>query len=262
MAKIAIQTSSGLKATEGLSLGVSSVQNNGATAATAPVLLTLQSDGTLNAEGLAKAICAIATSFTEVEGRYIVNAVEQALVEIVTNCQYPTNVQLGFATFLWEVAGSLEAADAPANPLTNVPFMTGLVPERYRKVFASYDTYVPTTDLPCILKRIRDKATNTATIHGTNTFYLEGRGLTYGGTGEKVELWNSRGGKVCDVTVSKHDSMILFECAIPANPSEEIEVGQYYWIKITTLAGGGSAGGTLYTSDLKVEFAEGVTPEA
>ena len=113
-----------------------------------------------------------------------------------------------------------------------------VVPEAWRKVYANIALYVPTSACPADLKRARDVATGEALLHVGEPFSLQGIGMTYGATDEKLELYK-RGANgdelVTGVTVSDHSSKINFTCTIPA-PLLIEEDGEYF-LRLTTKAG-------------------------
>ena len=230
---------------EGGAVEVTPYANASPTAEKAPVLLTIESRGSVNAEAFAARLLGPCPDGTLAQARLALNALGEVLCDVVENDD-PCDVDLGFVSLVLEISGSVPEADAQTTD-DNKAYWTGLVPERYRRQFANFDAKIDAGSAPAKLTRVRDKATNRPLVDGANPFYLEGRGMTFGGEGEKLELLHGKTGeKICDVAVSDHASRIAWTCALPsAAPAAKKHV-----LRLTTLGGGES---TLWPLDLGVE---------
>jgi len=227
----------------------------GKTGAAAPVLIAVESEGTVDVEAFAAALPAKGGQGTASQARLVVNAVAAVLSDLVAEYGAITvATPLGLVeTF---VSGSLEYATDAVDPAVNVPFL-GIVPGAdVMKTFAQIETYVPTASCPAALKRIRDVATEAHEIHGTNPWYAQGYGMTTGGTGETVKLLNPlTRAEVCTVAVDAlTKSQSQFKCTLPGTAT--IPAG-YYILQIMTLAGGQT---TLWPLELRVYLAVGIAP--
>jgi len=229
--------------------------NTGKTGTAAPVLIAVESDGTVGVEAFAEALPNKGGQGTAAQARLVINAMAEVLTDLVTEFGAVTvNTPLGRVdTF---VAGSLEYATDPVDPTVNVPFL-GIVPGAdVMKAFAKIETYVPTAACPASLKRIRDVATGDNTIHGVQPFYAQGYGMTYGGTGETVKLLNAlTRAEVCTLSVdSATKSQAQLKCTVPSTAN--VPVGAYI-LQVMTLAGGTE---TLWPLEIKVNVSQAVVP--
>lgn len=183
---------------------------------------------------------------TQAQARLTLNGMADVLSDLVDRYGAVT-VQTPFGTIQTFVAGSVEDPMQVPDPDLNYAFLGVIVPEAYRRLFASIETYVPTNACPAALKRIRDKATGAAKIVGTDPFYLEGRGLTYGSDGEKLELLDpATSAKVADVAVETEGrSLVQLVCRLTA----PVSAGRYT-LRLMTRAGQGAV---LWPLDLGVD---------
>jgi len=260
MNKIPLSVSSTLKNISGMSpMAVTPYANlTGKTGEAAPVLIAVESAGTVDAAAFAAALPAKGGQGTASQARLVVNALAQVLSDLVAEYGAIT-VSTPFGRVDTFVAGSLEYATDPADPEVNVPFL-GIVPGAdVMKAFAQIEAYVPTAACPASLKRIRDVETGAGVIRGTKAFYAQGYGMTYGSTGETVKLLNAlTRAEVCTVAVdATTKSKAQLKCTLPGTTA--IPAGVYI-LQVKTLAGGGAMGGTLWPLELKVNLAEAVVP--
>jgi len=227
----------------------------GKTGTAAPVLIAVESEGTVDVEAFAAALPAKGGQGTAAQARLVVNALAELLGELVDEYGAIT-VMTPLGRIDTFVAGSLEYATDPVDPAVNVPFL-GVVPGAdVMKAFSQIETYVPTAACPASLKRIRDVATEAHAIRGTNPWYAQGYGMTTGGTGETVKLLNPlTRATVCTVAVdAATKSEAQFKCTLPN--TSPIPVGKYL-LQIMTLAGGET---TLWPLELPVNLVEAITP--
>ena len=228
----------------------------GVTTEKAPVLIAVRSTATVTAEEFAARMVKTGGQGTEAQARLALNAVAAVLGDLVEEYGAIT-VNTPFGTVQTFIAGTLENAQDTPDPETNRAFLGVVVPEAYRRQFAQMSAYVPTDACPVALKRVRDKATNAKCIRWTDPFYLEGRGMTFGGEGETLELLDmATRDKVCDIAVdAESKSPVQFQCTL--SPQTAIEAGEYL-VRLTTLAGGES---TLWPVELKVTVEAGEAPD-
>ena len=225
----------------------------GVTTEKAPVLIAVRSTATVTAEEFATRMVKAGGQGTEAQARLALNAVAAVLGELVAEYGAIT-VNTPFGTIQTFIAGTLENAQDTPDPETNRAFLGVVVPEVYRRQFAQMTAYVPTDACPAALKRVRDKATNAKGICGTSPFYLEGRGMTIGGEGEKLELLDPlTRDKICDIAVdAESKSQVQVLCSLAGGAA--VPVGDYL-LRLTTLAGSET---TLWPVDLKVEVVEAI----
>ena len=226
----------------------------GVTTEKAPVLIAVRSRRTVGAEEFAERMRAVGGQGTSAQARLALNAVAAVTGELVE--EYGAiSVQTPFGTIQTFIAGTLEnATDAP-DPEANVAFLGVVVPEVYRRKFAQMAAYVPSDACAALLKRVRDVATSAGCICGAAPFYLEGRGMTIGGAGEKLELLDAvTREKLCDISVdAATKSEVQFVCELPEGLN--LASGSYL-VCLTTLAGGESR---LWPVELRVGYVA-VTP--
>ena len=241
----------------GSPLRVNPFANAGITAADAPVLLSLGSNGTVGADAFAARMVKAVGQGTKAEARLFINSLAAVMGDLVDEYGAIT-VNTPFGTVQTFIAGTLANPQDQPDPAVNYPFLGVVIPEAYRRLFAKIETYVPTDACPVSLKRVRDKATDRRGIRGTNPFYLEGGGMTVGGEGETLELLDPvTRDKLCDISVDpEKKSKAQFLCQLAAQTA--IEAGTYL-VRLTTLAGG-EPGGPLWPVELKVELLEAVVP--
>jgi len=227
----------------------------GKTGSAAPVLIAVESAGTVDAETFAAALPIKGGQGTTAQARLIVNAFASVLSDLVAEYGAITvNTPCGRVdTF---VSGSLEYATDAVDPDVNQAFL-GIVPSAdVMREFAKIESYVPTAACPASLKRVRDVETGKSVIRGTNPFYAQGIGLTYGGTGESVKLLNPlTRAVICTVAVDAlTKSEAQLKCTLPNTAA--IPAGTYI-LQVNTLGGSVS---TIWPLELKVELAEPVVP--
>jgi len=235
-------------------ISINPFANAGVTAADAPVLLSLEADYVLDAEKFASRMVEAGGQGSEAQARLALNATESVIEDLV-DAYGAVTVQTPFGTIETFVAGTLEHAQDQPDPATNYAFLGIVVPEAYRKLFASIETFVPAEAIPVTLKRVRDVATGANAIYGTNAFHLKGRGMNYGDPGTKLELQDhATRVKICDVTVdATTKSPIDLKCTLPSTSA--VDAGTY-WLALTA-----KVGGTLWPAELKVNVAEAVVPQ-
>ena len=229
------------------------VNATGITTEAAPLLLSVKSVRTVDADEFATRMITIGGQGTQAQARLALNAVAMTIEDLVREFGAIT-VVTPFGTVETFIAGTLENPQDQPDREKNFAFLSVIVPEAYRRKFAEMEAYVPTEAYPVALKRVRDKATNAKGIRGTEPFYLEGRGMTIGGAGETLELLDAvTRDKLCDISVdAESKSTVQFLCTL--SPQTAIEKGDYL-VRLTTLAGGEA---TLWPVELKVELVEAV----
>ena len=227
------------------------------TAEKAPVLVAVQSAKHIDADAFANQLCAEGGQGTPAQARLLVNALASVFGTLVETYGAIT-VNTPFGTVQTFITGTLENPQDQPDPATNYPFLAVVVPEVYRKLFASFETYVPAEACPVTLRRVRDKATDRPGICGTQPFYLEGSGMTFGGDGEKLELLDPvTKVPVASATVDLGSATkIQFACTLAGTAA--VAKGKYV-LRLTTLAGGES---TLWPADLEVELLEAIPEPA
>jgi len=227
--------------------------NAGVTAEDAPVLFSLEADYVLNAESFASRMVKSGGQGTAAQARLALNGTE-AVIEDLVDAYGAVSVQTPLGTIETFVAGTVEHAQAQPDPTTNYAFLGIVVPEAYRKLFASIETTIPSEVIRVSLKRVRDKATAKQAIFGTGAFYLKGRNMNYGETGTKLELQNYvTRVKVCDVAVdATTKSLSSLVWTLPATTA--VPTGTY-WLELTA-----KVGDKTCPVGLKVEVAEAVVP--
>ena len=232
-------------------LTVSPYANAGVTAEQAPVLLSVVSKRTMEAEEFASRMLTVGGQGTLAQARLVVNGIAGVMMDLVEEYGAIT-VQTPFGTVQTFVSGSVDSATAQPDPETNRAFLGVVVPETFRRQFAQFEPYVPADACPAALKRVRDKATNAKGIRGVSPFYLEGRGMTFGGEGETLDLLDPvTRDVICAVSVDAElRGETQFLCTL--SPQTAIEAGEYL-VRLTTLAGGET---TLWPVELKVELLE------
>jgi len=210
--------------------------NQGITAESAPVLLSLEANETVDAENFAARMVKSGGHGTLAQARLFVNA-GLSVVEDLVDEYGAVTVQTPMGTIETFISGTIENPQDQPDPVKNYAFLALVVPEPYRKLFAQIETYVPTSACPAAVKRVRDKQTNQKGICGATPFYLEGRGMTFGSPGETLELLTPLTfAKVADVAVdAASKSEIQFLCTLPS--STAVAAGSYV-LRLTTLAGG------------------------
>jgi len=235
-------------------IGITPFANQGITSEEAPVLLTLASEKTIGIEEFSVKMVKTGGQGTQAQARLFLNGT-LAVIEDLVDEYGAITVQTPMGTIETFIAGTVENPQDQPDPAKNYAFLAVVVPETYRKLFAKIETYVPTGVCPATLKRVRDKATNAKGICGVKPFYLEGRGMTIGAAGEKLELLSPLTFvKVADAAVdAASKSLIQFLCTLSA--SATVAAGPYV-LRLTTLAGGEVA----WPIDLEVNLLEAVEP--
>ena len=257
MKKLPLTVSSKLTNLEatGAAMQLTAYANATPTAEKAPVLVAVQSDSHVDADKFASLLVAEGGQGTQAQARLMVNSLASVFSALVDKYGAIT-VNTPFGTVQTFIAGTVENAQDQPDPETNYPFLAVVVPEVYRKLFAQYETYIPSEACPVTLRRVRDKATNRSGICGTQPFYLEGSGMTFGGAGEKLELLDEQTGEL--VTTATVDtataSMVQLVCSLSSDAA--VPVGRHK-LRLTTLAGGDT---TLWPVDIAVEVIEPVVP--
>jgi len=209
-----------------MALSVGQHVNTGATAESAPVLMSVVADNIVTADQFAALVANGSSDLTAPFVARILNAVNETVQDIIDTSTVAPNIDLGWGKFLFEIAGSV--ATATGTPTAaNYCYFSGSVATKYQRAFALKDAYVDTSANPCDLKRIRDAATSALnTINGTAKFYADGRGFTWGTADDKAELYSALGVKVCDLTLNTSDSYAnCLSLTIPASAS--VPVGAY-----------------------------------
>ena len=238
-----------------LSVELNPFANEGITAETAPVLLSLESSDVVNAEQFAAMMPVVGGQGTEAQARLVVNSIAEVIRDLVEEHGAIT-VNTPFGTVRTFIAGTVENPTDQPDPEKNYAYLGVVVPEVYRRQFANIETYIPAAACPAALKRVRDRATGDNTIHGTAPFYIGGRGMTIGGEGETLELLSGDTyEKIVDIAVDESKSNVSLVCHLP--DSVAVAAGNYI-LRMTTLAGGDAG---LWPLDLKVTVSEPITPE-
>ena len=226
----------------------------GKTGDAAPVLIAVEANGTVDVESFAAAMPSHGGQGTAAQARLIVNAIAQTLSELVD--EYGAiSVSTPFGRVETFVSGSLEYATDAVDPDKNKAYL-GIVPGAdVMKAFAAMEAFVPTSACPASLKRIRDVETADHVIHGTDAFYAQGYGMTYGEEGEKVELLKPDTREVA-ATLNVDEatkSEAQLKCTIPADA--ELDAGNYI-LRVITLAGTEK----LWPLELRVTLADAIEP--
>ncbi|MCQ2367573.1 MAG: hypothetical protein MJ109_00965 [Kiritimatiellae bacterium] len=207
----------------------------------APVLLRIPYSGTLDGKAFAKMIADESEIGLEEAALYL-NVFGEVVGSLAKSA-----VQFHFGVGLAElsISGSLAAGDEPAESGRHVLQYTVLPTDEVKKTFAAIECRIDSDACPVELKRVRDVDSGDAAIVGTKEFHTKGKGMTFGGLGEKLELYTEDGArKLRDVAVTKHDSQIEAECHL----ENQLPTGKYF-LQLTTLAGGEK---TLYPVGINV----------
>ena len=257
MKKLPLTVSSKLTNLEvaGAAMQLTAYANATQTAEKAPVLVAVQSDSHVDADKFASLLLDEGGQGTQAQARLMVNSLASVFAALVEKYGAIT-VNTPFGTVQTFIAGTVENAQDQPDPETNYPFLAVVVPEVYRKLFSQFETYVPSEACPVTLRRVRDKATNRSGICGTEPFYLEGSGMTFGGAGEKLELLDEKTGELVTTATADTESASKVQLVCSLASGAAVPVGRYK-LRLTTLAGGDT---TLWPVDLKVEILEAVTP--
>ena len=232
---------------------VTPTENEGATSVKAPYLITIESEGTVSAEEFAVRMVNAGGQGTEAQARLAINALSEVLADLVEEYEAFTAVT-PFGTIETYINGSISYATEEAHA-NNYAYLGLVLPEVIRNQIAAIETYVPTSSRPVTAKRIRDKETGDAAIYGYGEFYLEGKGMTYGGEGEKLEFGTMADEvltKVCDIDVLDHSNTGLFRCKLKSCTAAK---GKYY-VMLTCAAGTDK----LWSTGSKVELKEACAP--
>ena len=257
--KIPLSVSSNLSfiqsATAGLNGSTGSISagthvNNGATGSSAPILIDVEADRTIDADTFALAMIDKGGQGTDAQARLVINAMYDVLNDLIEEYGAIT-VNTPFGRIETYIEGSLENATDSVGE-DNVAALTIIPDAAIMRVFAKMEAYVPASACPGVLRRIKDVATGKAgEIHGNGAFYAQGDKLTYGADGEKVELYSEDGAtKKCDVAV---DAATKSEAQLKCSLSQGAvtELGKYI-LRVTTKAGTDN----LWPLDLKVNVTE------
>jgi len=234
-------------------LGVGTHTNTGTTAAQAPVLMSVQADEVITADQFAQLVANGTPDLSNAFVARVLNALNEAVGDIVDEASAAPNIDFGWAKFLFEIAGSLDTATGTPG-VGNYCYFSGSVIPKYQRQFALLNARTDTAASPCDLKMIRDKATSEKNvIYGTAEFYADGRGLAHEGTGCKQELYKLDGTKMCDLTLDAQKSYLnSLSLKIPA--SATVPVGSYVVRLDCVIAG------TTYRLEKKVEVVTAVVP--
>ena len=257
--KIPLSVSSTLNIPDPVSipvLGATPYANEGRSGEAAPILLAIESADTVGADAFAARLPVRGGQGTSAQARLAVNAIAEVLLDLVG--EYGgISVATPFGAVTTYISGSLENGTDAIDPETNKAYLGVEVPDEYRRLFASFEAFVPAGAAPVALKRVRDKATGVAKILGTGRdFYLEGTGMTVGGEGEKCELHSLSGERVCAIeTDAATQNRCNIVCRVPAGTA--LATGDY---KLALATSGGSD--RLWPVQLKVraEIAEPAGP--
>ena len=238
-----------------LRLGINPYANAGITAEKAPVLLSVASAGTVDADAFAVRMRTLGGRGTRPQARLALNGIAAVFRELVEKYGAIT-VNTPFGTVQTFIAGTVDDPHAAPDPAKNFPFLGVVVPEEFRDQFAAFEAYIPADACPASLKRVRDEATEAKGIRGTDPFYLEGLNMTFGGEGETLELLDATTrDKLCDVSVdAESKSPVQFLCTLA--PQTALAAGPYL-LRLMTRAGG-EPGAALWPVELKVELLEAV----
>ena len=237
MAKSKLPVAVGSNVTYGLgsmsSLSVGTTENKTATAAEAPLFVLNEIEDTVSAAKLAEKMIVKYPNGSVVEAGLFINGFAEVLADYFADEEAYT-IQTPMGTVETSVAGSVEEPDAGYLTDENYPQLSLVAPVAWRKEAAKIEAYLPDSEKPCKITRVRDCESKSAELTVDESFYLEGVNLTYGGTGEKLELLEN-GTKIADVTVTSHSSKINFTCQIPSGTA--IDEEKTHVLKLTTSAG-------------------------
>ena len=214
--------------------------NAGATAEAANYLFSFETERSVGAAELAVKTQQEANRGTVTEAEFALSSLKGLLVDLCNEYGAVT-IQTPFGTFVTRCAGSVD--NAFSLPAEGSVYLDFVFSDAQRREFAKIEARVPVAG-EAARKIVR---VTTHNPHGKGErekvllvgqpFHLEGLNITYGGAGERLELWDlARTAKVCDVTVNTHAVGSLWFCTMP---DMAITPGRYKLV-LNTLAGGDS----------------------
>ena len=211
--------------------------NAGATADAARYLFSFETERSVNAAELAVLSQKEANRGTVTEAELALNAFKGVLLDLCE--QYgAVTISTPFGTFETRCEGSADNAfTLPAEGSVHLDFVFS---DAQRREFAKIDARVPVAGETARIVRVTThyegggKSREKVLAVG-QPFHLEGVGITYGGEGETLALWDAAlAAKVCDVAVNTHAVGSLWFCAMP---DIAITPGRYKLV-LNTFAGG------------------------
>ena len=250
---LSVSSSLAAKDLSSVSITASTFANNGATGSAAPVLISVESVGTIDAEAFAALLPDAGGQGTEAQARLILNGIATVLAEMV-EANGAITVSTPFGTVETYIEGSVSDPTAAIDAEANQPYLGVIVPEVYRKKFADMDAFVPTSAVPVSVKRVVDKESGEkGKILGYGEFYLEGKGMNFGETGTSLVLKKLDGTQVTAVSVdSASKSSIQLTCHLPATAS--VDEGEYELVLTS------KNDGQLWPVSIKVSVPENIAP--
>ena len=216
-----------------------SFANEGATADAAHYLFSFETERSVTAAELAVKTRKEVNRGTVTEAELFWNTLCAVLVDLCGEYGAIT-MQTPFGTIETRCAGSVD--NAFTLPAEGSVYLDFVFSDAQRREFAKIEARVPASDKSFRLERVTThyegggKSREKVLAVG-QPFHLEGVNITYGGDGERLELWDlALAAKVCDVTVNTHASKNLWFCAMP---DVAITPGRYKLV-LNTFAGGDS----------------------
>ena len=191
----AMQSSSGLLLAAG-----SAYANETGTAEKAPILIAIKSNETVDASAFAKKMVEIGEQGSESQARFVINAMLEVLADLTEEYGAIT-VNIPGGQISTYIAGTLDYPNSAIDPEKNYPYLGMEVDGTLQKAIGNgVKVYTPSDGVPARMSYVADVETGEKKIFGMKRFYLKGRGMTIGGSGESIELYDIESGeKVCDV---------------------------------------------------------------
>ena len=216
-----------------------SFANAGATADAAHYLFSFETERGVNAAELAVKTQKEVNRGTVTEAELFWNTLCAVVVDLCDEYGAVT-VQTPFGTIETRCAGSVD--NAFAQPAEGSVYLDFVFSDAQRREFAKIEARVPAAGKSLRLVRVTThceggrKSREKVLLVG-QPFHLEGYNMTYGGEGERLELWDAAlAAKVCDVAVSTHAARDLWFCVMP---DIAVAPGRYKLV-LNSFAGGDS----------------------
>ena len=212
---------------QGLAIAAGNYENATSTSDKAKYLYTAKSNGSVSAAEFAQLYLKEKGGEGSIaRAEYELSEFAAQILDLVRETGGVT-ISLPFGTIETYCEGSTDSMYA--DPMPESCYLGLTISPDLAKEFAKIEATIPTGEQPCALKRARscdkvedanDASSDAGYINGTVPFYLFGRGMTYGRTGETIELWAADlSAKVSDVTVLENTCSSLLKCQLATAPA-------------------------------------------